>query len=472
MGSNRKKETNTAQQAKEADRHTQQAVRRPNRNAQDIVSPSKFNTKVAVMNKPPEKPITEEQTNWDDEPPEWQDEEPAKRVESDLEFARGLETKTYDEFHGRKHGKAKFDGAWKPEYEESLPFDTIDASSWHGQQRPVREFLDQRKLIPFGYATNLSGAGAVGKTLIALQASVACVTGSRWLGAEIRKGPVLFYSAEEPLVEMHIRLDEICEAENMHLDRLKGLFIIDLNKVADASLITGNNKTGTVSMTGLFKRLELTIDKIKPVVVFLDNRGLLVTGNENDRTIASMAMRSLQLLAEKYQCAIVLLSHPSLTGLNTGTGSSGSTAWFNTGRSTIYMSKPDDAEDEDVRVLENNKANYAKHGTKVNLKWTFNRFVCTDPAPSASDAVGKDDKAERVFMKLLRWHSERGLHLSAKLRSPQFAPNIFNDHPGREGLNITWFKKAMAGLFERQTIKLAERRIDGRMMQVIEEVLI
>jgi hypothetical protein len=37
----------------------------------------------------------------------------------------------------------------------------------------------------------------------------------------------------------------------------------------------------------------------------------------------------LKRLARKHDCAILLLAHPSLTGLNTGSGMSGSTGWNN-----------------------------------------------------------------------------------------------------------------------------------------------
>jgi RecA-family ATPase len=378
-------------------------------------------------------------------------------------FARKLEQEQYEKFHPRKDApKAKPNGnGAHPPIE---PFLLIDAAGWHGTDRPTREFLDGRKLFPYGYASILTGAGAVGKTLLALQASVACTSAGKWLGADIRHGPVLFYSAEEPIKEMHIRIDEICEAENLHLSDLSGLYIIDLNELGDAALIRGDNKTGVAKTTELFDRLEKTIAAIEPVVVWLDNRGLLVTGNENDRTIASMAMRSLQLLAERYQCSIIMLSHPSLTGINTGTGSSGSTAWMNTARSVINMTKPKDEGEEgagdDVRVLENNKANYAKHGTKVSLKWEFNRFICTDPPPSADSNIGRMDKAEKVFMRLMVWHEAKGIDLAHSVKSPDYAPRMFDQMPKeqREGLNLMWFKRAMMSLLDQDKIKLVDAK--------------
>ena len=267
----------------------------------------------------------------------------------------------------------KFNGHVKEEAKEPAPLDTIDASSFAGKPRPVRQWLDKRELIPFAHVTNFTGTTAVGKTLLMLQVSIACVTGTPWIGAAVRQGPVLFYSAEEKMDEIHTRIDEICEAEIIDLARLKGLKIIDLHQVESAALIKGDNRTGTATPTPLYRQLEKTVAAVKPVVLILDNRGLLVTGNENDRTIAATAMRLLQLLADREQCAIILLSHPSNLGASNDSGASGSTAWFATGRSALNMTRPkadDGAEpDKKTRVLTSIKANYAEDGAVVNLRW-------------------------------------------------------------------------------------------------------
>jgi hypothetical protein len=126
--------------------------------------------------------------------------------------------------------------------------------------------------------------------------------------------------------------------------------------------------------------------------------------------------------------------------------------------------------DNDERALVNNKANYSKHGTEVNLAWQMNRFVCTDPPITADSNIGKADKAERVFMKLFRWHAERGIDMSPGTRSPQFPPTLFNSHPNREGVNLTGFKRALATMLDNNTIRIVERRISGRMAKVLEVV--
>jgi len=430
------------------------------------------------------------------EPPEWKDETETPREESAEAFAQRLEREYAKEFRARKKEGRKPNGAdkrytdygadepfvskksngqrHKHEHGEKEPvevvaFNTIDPTIWAGKDKPIREFLDDRKLFPFPYACFLVGEGAVGKTLAALQASVAITSGTGWFGAPIRSGPVLFYSAEEPIREIWIRIADICETECIDMAALKDLKIVDLNTVADASIIAGDNKTGRVALTPLFARLEKTIEKVCPVAVFLDNRGLLITGNENDRNIAAMAMRQLQLLAEKYGCTIVMLAHPSLAGINSGTGSSGSTAWFNTGRSTVYMTKPQAAkstgsledpgeptvEDRDARVLVNNKANYGPEGSTVNIRWDMGRFICTDPPPRADDGIGRPDRARRIFMMLLREHNQMNMPVSGSDSSRNYAPTVFMREPKTrlEGLGRIDMINAMKSLIHDGAIK-------------------
>ena len=352
------------------------------------------------------------------------------------------------------------------------PFRTIRASEWHGQPVPQVEFLDKRKLIPMGYSTIFTGAAGVGKTYVALQAAIASAAGLPWLGSPIKKGPSLFYSAEENLDVLHMRTARICFAENIHLDRLDDLHFIDLADVINASLINGDNRTGSARTTDLYTSLDITMGDVKPVSVWLDNRGLLVTGNENDRTIAATAMRAFQLLAGKHDCAVTMLSHPSNAGINSGTGASGSTGWFSGGRSVLNLTTPEEGGD-DVRILDNNKTNYSTTGTKVNLKWQMDRYICTDKPVSPDEAIGKVDKSERVFLKLLRLLTEQGLGNDLSPLSnanSNYAPKVFEAHPGREGLNRKWFKMAMESLLARKIIEIAERGPPSRRIKFIREV--
>ena len=76
---------------------------------------------------------------------------------------------------------------------------------------------------------------------------------------------------------------------------------------------------------------------------------------------------------------VLLTSHPSLTGLSSGSGLSGSTAWNASVRSRLYFKRAifDKGEepDPDLRVLEVVKANYGPVGETIMLRWDNGLFL-------------------------------------------------------------------------------------------------
>ena len=68
----------------------------------------------------------------------------------------------------------------------------------------------------------------------------------------------------------------------------------------------------------------------------------MFAGDENSRPQAQEFIGLLKRLARKQNCALLLLAHPSLSGMATGTGMSGSTAWSNSVRSRLYLERGED----------------------------------------------------------------------------------------------------------------------------------
>ena len=412
---------------------------------------------------------------------EWQEEDDAFRAQWDRAWKK---EEAEREAKRNPNGKNSDYGANSPAGEPLISPTVVDARSWHGTQRPTRVFLDDRKWFRMGMVSNFSGPGGIGKTMAALQACVACASGTQWLGRDIMAGPAMFYSAEEPIDEIHTRVDEYCEAENLHLNQFPhALEIIDTSWHPNAALIevTMGRSGLLITLSPMFHWLRAKMLIAKPKVLFIDNRAQVVIGNENDRNVAGFAMRSFATLAKDTGAAVVPLSHPSMAGSKTG--SSGSTQWFNTARSNVFMTRPgqedDDNDiadlkgDEGKRVLKNNKSNYGPLDSEANVVWEFNRWKCTDPPVRVDDSVGKHDKAERVFLKLLRLlvSQNMGDHLSPFSRSGHsYAPNVFAAHPDREGLSPKWFKMAMQNLLHRKVIEVAERGPPSKRIKFLREV--
>ena len=124
--------------------------------------------------------------------------------------------------------------------------------------------------------------------------------------------------------------------------------------------------------TEMFTRLQKTACDIRPNLIVIDNSADVFGGNENDRTQVRQFITILRGLAMTADAAVLLTSHPSLTGINSGSGLSGSTGWNNNVRSRAYFKKATtdkgDEPDPELRILEIMKANYGPVGETITLR--------------------------------------------------------------------------------------------------------
>ena len=192
-------------------------------------------------------------------------------------------------------------------------------------------------LIPTRTVTSFYGDGATGKSLLALQLAVAVAADkeTRWLNRMPAKGGVLYLGAEDDRDEMHRRFADILRANFLTYQDVSKLNIASLAD-RDALLAITDNKTNTLVPTNLWERVVAKVDAERPALVVLDTLADLFAGNENDRGLARQFISQLRALAIRYETAVVLLAHPSLTGM-AGSGTSGNTAWNNSVRSRLYL---------------------------------------------------------------------------------------------------------------------------------------
>jgi RecA-family ATPase len=315
--------------------------------------------------------------------------------------------------------------------EQQLPF--INIAKWQDQPVPERPWTVKDR-IPAGNVTLLSGKGGTGKTILSMQLSVAHVLAKDWLGSLPDPGPVMGVYCEDDEDEIWRRLDLILKHYGAcYTDVAPHLHILPL-VAADETLMAVPDKTGLIRMTRLFDRIcEAALD-FKPKLIVLDNAADVYAGNENDRTQVRQFIGYLRKrLAIPTGAAVLLTQHPSLTGMKSGSGLSGSTAWENSVRSRIYFkpfSNKDDDEEEDtqsetdLRVLEVMKLNYGKQGETIKLKWQ-NGLYLPFSGPSSFEKAASEQDADYVFLSLLDNYSLQGTNVSPTRFAKSYAPTVF-----------------------------------------------
>ena len=170
----------------------------------------------------------------------------------------------------------------------------------------------------------------------------------------------------------------------------------------------------------------------------LDTSADMFGGEEINRSQVRQFVGMLRGICLRHHTTITLLAHPSLSGMKSDTGMSGSTAWHNSVRSRIYL-KEDGA---DYRLLEFKKSNYSAKGKPMRLLYRNGIFVPDDGKASES----ANANAECKFLEMLDRYNAQGRSVSAS-PSTAYAPTVFAKDPDCKDFKKDALVTAMNSLF-------------------------
>ncbi|MBX3498071.1 MAG: AAA family ATPase [Alphaproteobacteria bacterium] len=264
-------------------------------------------------------------------------------------------------------------------------FNAICAADWQGKPIPQRRWLIPGLLIR-GSVTMLNGDGGVGKSLLVQQLATAMATARPFLGIEPQPHPVRSLSifCEDDAEELHFRQAQINAHYGCDMRDLGAMTM--LSRVGlENGLMAFDRRTDEGKEMVFYHQLEHAIRESGAELTIIDTAADTFIGNENIRTQVRQFVGALRRLAKINDGGVILNAHPSLTGLNSGSGLSGSTAWHNTVRGRLYLTKPqtmegEDDEETDQRLLKLMKSNYGRAGEKLRLVWRDHVFVLEERA--------------------------------------------------------------------------------------------
>lgn len=228
----------------------------------------------------------------------------------------------------------------------------------------------------------------------------------------------------------------------------------------DATLCAAT-KGGSIEVTPLYKQIYEAAGDIKPKNISIDTLSRAFSGNEIDRVQVYAFAMHMQALAKVAEGSVTVLSHPSLQGINSGSGISGSTAWHGAFRFRQFLKgvKGGDGEqpDNDLRELEFKKNQYGPRGENIVLRYQRGLFL-PEAGISNLDQATRKTKADDVFMDLLRRFSAHNRNVSDKATANNYAPTAFagEDDAKKHAIKKADLDQAMRRLFSADKITVEQ----------------
>jgi RecA-family ATPase len=273
-------------------------------------------------------------------------------------------------------------------------------------------------------------------------------------------GPAIYIGAEDDKDELHIRLAAIAKHYNVTFKELidGGLHVLCLLG-NDATLCAANNKSGRVEVTSLYRQIYEAAGDIKPKNISVDTLSRAFAGNEIDRVQVYAFAMHMQALAMVAGGSVTVLSHPSLAGIASGSGISGSTAWHGAFRFRQYLKgiKPSDGEqpETDLRELEFKKNQYGPTAESIVLRYQRGLFL-PEGGISSLDKLAREQKAEETFLALLARYEGEGRNVSDREAANNFAPHYFRKEKEAKGFRKEDLDAAMRRLFAASKIHVED----------------
>jgi RecA-family ATPase len=288
----------------------------------------------------------------------------------------------------------------------------------------------------------------------------------------VRAGGAVYFTAEEPVDELHLRLAKIRESIELGGDVPNHLKLISR---ADADAVLAYpDRVGSVRTTPLFHELVSVVTEIEAKLLVLDAAADVFGGDEINRCQVRSFIRLLRGVAINHECAVLLLAHPSVDGMRTGRGYSGSTHWSNAVRSRLYLTTPSSSgtePDQHLRVLDRAKSNRSRRGVKIGMRWCEGHFAI-ETLSDVADAMSLE-RAKTTFLKLLASYTTEGRNVSHQATSPNFAPKLFAGDERAKGLTKAVLMKSMNLLFAEKRIRAEDygrpSRPNSRLVEVLPE---
>jgi hypothetical protein len=265
--------------------------------------------------------------------------------------------------------------------------------------------------------------------------AVAVVTGRALFGSATSRAPALFVSLEDSENIVRHRLAGICRLWDVDPGSLTDrLHIVDGTE--NPELFAADSRSAG-EVTPVYLELSKLVESTRAGLVVVDNASDAFGGDEIQRRQVRAFMRALGQIAKTVNCAVCLLAHVDKSTSRArkaegGEGYSGSTAWHNSARSRLFMTRAENG----LLTLEHQKSNLAQRCKPVNLEWLEGGLPSL---VNRTDGVGvpetEGDKAV-ALLRLLAEFEGRGQYASPALHARTNVYALLRVEPAFQSLSL------------------------------------
>ena len=290
-----------------------------------------------------------------------------------------------------------------------------------------------RDYIPAGEVTLLGAHGGTGKSTLALMLGASAAMGLPLFSVDTLAAPVVFYSAEDGADTVRRRLQAIVRGLGLDVSGLADRFdVLDATDAPElaAPLPETFGKPGFgLTVAGQFLK-DYMADRPGALLI-VDNASDTMGGNENARAEVRAFVRLLAGMVRNTGGAVLLLAHvdkgTSRGDRAGGESYSGSTAWHNSARSRLYLSRE---KDSGALLLEHQKSNHGPMREPMRLVWPRDGLPELD-APSSGIVQHIEERNHlRVILRLVHEFTQRGEFVSTATTGPDTAARALRHSKG------------------------------------------
>ena len=255
---------------------------------------------------------------------------------------------------------------------------------------------------PLDEVTLFAANGGTGKSVIGLMLAVSVALGRPLFDVPTRPGKVLFASLEDGADLVRHRLTGICRAWQVDPEQLRDrLAVVDGTEHPELFTVEGR---AAGDVTSSYAELRSLAEGA--TLVLVDNASDAYGGDEIKRREVRAFVRVLKRIAKAEHAAVVLLAHVNAMTArarkpDNDESYSGSTAWNNSVRSRLFLSR----DELGLLTLAHQKANLSKRREPITLQWLDDglpELVQAEPGFDGSRQQGRgDDKAAAGLLRLI-----------------------------------------------------------------------